>query len=73
MKITGSDKEEFYAFIESMANATYESFHLINASKSIEVIFSWENHKDIHLTQILFFFIQAEVKYQAWRLYDVDL
>lgn len=34
--ISGSDKDEFYLFIESMANATYESFHLINASKSIE-------------------------------------
>lgn len=36
-KIFGSDKDEFNVFIESMANATYESLHLINAPKSIEV------------------------------------
>lgn len=36
-KISGSDKDEFNVFIESMANVTYESLHLINAPKSIEV------------------------------------
>lgn len=44
--ISGSDKDEFYAFIESMANATYESLHLINAPKSIEVILSWKSEKE---------------------------
>lgn len=35
--ITGQDRTEFHEFIESMANATYDSFHLIKAHASIEV------------------------------------
>lgn len=35
--IDGEAKQEFYEFIESMANATYDSFHLIKDHRSIEV------------------------------------
>lgn len=35
--IIGIEKTEFYEFIESMANATYESFHQIKDYESIEV------------------------------------
>lgn len=35
--ITGQEKTEFYEFIESMANATYETFHQIKIYNSIKV------------------------------------
>lgn len=35
--ISGQDKEEFYEFIETMANATYDSFGLITNHSSIQV------------------------------------
>lgn len=36
-KISGKDKDEFYQFIETMANASYETFHLIKDFESVEV------------------------------------
>lgn len=38
-KITGTAKDEFYEFIESLANASYESFDLIKHYDSVDVIF----------------------------------
>lgn len=35
--IDGKDKIEFYEFLESMANATYHTFHQIKNHSSIEV------------------------------------
>lgn len=45
-KITGTAKDEFYEFIESLANASYESFDLIKHYDSVDVIFlffNWHN------------------------------
>lgn len=36
-RIEGQTKSEFFKFIESMANATYDSFHLIEDYSSVEV------------------------------------
>lgn len=36
-RIEGQMKSEFFKFIESMANATYDSFHLIEDYSSVEV------------------------------------
>lgn len=36
-KIYGIEKLEFYEFMESMANASYDSFHQIKSYKSIDV------------------------------------
>lgn len=36
-RIEGQAKEEFYNFIESLANATYDSFDLIKEYSSVEV------------------------------------
>lgn len=35
--IEGQSKQEFFEFMESMANATYENFHLIKDYQSVEV------------------------------------
>lgn len=38
-QITGTAKDEFHEFVESLANASYESFDLIQHYDSVDVIF----------------------------------
>lgn len=69
-RITGTAKNEFYEFIESLANASYESFDLIKHYDSVDVNdFSYQNPRRI---DILCGFI-SENKYRTQRLHDADL
>lgn len=75
-RIIGTDKEEFYKFIESMANATYETFHLIEDFKSVEVNrtkITKEFYSENRIPIEKLFKSFTEIEHQSKRLYDVNL